>query len=111
MPGEGEVEVGVLVGAGVAFVDRVFLHGDLDSFEGGFNCDETDLAPVDGCEVVDHALFDVVAGLEGVAESLAVGVKGVDVFDSEDDVEFGGEAVLEGVAAGAGLSLYGRRPV
>ena len=65
------------------------------------------MTPTDVGELVDEGFFEVVLGGERGAHALEVAEEGGFVFDGEDDVDGGGEAVGEAVGAGFGLPFRG----
>ena len=107
LPAEDEVEVGIFGVVWILFVDIEFEERHLCVEEGGFDGGEADLTPFNGGELVDEGLFDVVERAVGGAVAVEVGMERGDVFDGEDDVDGGGEAVFEGVGGGAGFAFGG----
>ena len=106
LPGFDELVVGVFGRVGGDFGEVCLLKVGLGVKEGGFERDEAGLAPGDGGELVDEGSFGVVGGLVAAVEFSDVGGEGGFVFDVEDDVDDGGEAVFEGVGAGVGFSGF-----
>ncbi len=97
LPGEDEVEVGIVLFKRVEFVHFLLLNGELEREVGGFDGDEAGLAPADGGDLVDEVAFGVVGGAIAFVDSGEVSVPGVGIFGCDEDVDFGGEAVFEGV--------------
>ena len=65
------------------------------------------MAPSDAGDLVDEGFLHVGFWEEGCADAYEVLVEGGFVFDGEDDVDDGGEAVGEGILAGAGFACDG----
>ena len=107
LPSKDELEVGIFAGEGMERFEILVLNGHLGVDEGGFESDEAGLAPTDGGELVDEHVLEVVLGAPGGVEAVEVEVEGGLVLDAEDVVDDGGEAVFEGVAAGAGSAVGG----
>ena len=107
MPSFYEVEVFIVGGVGVEAGEVLVLESDLGVDEGGFDGDEAGLTPLEGGELVDEGLLGVVAWLVASAGFGEVFFEGGLVFDEEDDVGGGGEAVFDGVCAGFGAAFGG----
>ena len=97
LPGEDEVEAGVIFLKGVILFHVVLLQGDLEGEVGGFDGDKTGLTPADGGDLVDEFAFGVGGGKVAFVLAGEMGFPFVGVFRVDDDVVFGGEAVLEGI--------------
>jgi hypothetical protein len=100
-PGLDQVVVGVGRGLRVEGGHEIGLGVE----EGGLHADQAGLTPGDGGELVDVHLLLVILWIVGGDEALAVDFEGRLVFDAEDDVDDGREAVLEGVLGGNGLAF------
>ena len=107
LPGGGEVEVGILGAERIELLELVFLNGDLAVDEGGLSGDEAGFTPADGGEFIDEGLLDVALGVEGGTEAFEVELEFGFLLDADDVVDGGGEAVFDGVAAGAGFAVDG----
>ena len=107
LPGLDEMEV-IIVGAlGMLVAYVLILKANLSVEEGGFESNEAGLAPSDAGDLVDEGFLHVVFGEEGCADAYEVLVERGFVFDGDDGVDDGGEAVGEGILAGAGLTCDG----
>ena len=111
LPTFSELEVVVIAALVINFADVARLEVHLSIEESCFEADKAGLTPTDGGEMVDEVFFHVVAGGEGGADASDVGVERGFVFDAEDDIDGGGEAVFESILAGFGLACDGNRAV
>ena len=107
LPGEDKIKVWIVACVGVNYLDVAILNGHLQVNEGGFDGNEAGLTPIDGGEVVNEALLDIAKGEERSAEAVEVSEPIGFVFDGEDDVLVGGEAVFYSVRAGLGFAFGG----
>ena len=106
-PGLDEVEVAVIGAMGVGGADVGIVERHLGGDEGGFEGDEASLTPTDICQLVDEGFFHVIGGGERGADAGDVEEEIGFIFNGEDDVDGGGEAVFQGVGAGDGFALGG----
>ena len=106
-PGLDEVEIAVIGAMGVGGADVGIVERHLGGDEGGFKGDEASLTPTDICQLVDEGFFHVIGGGERGADAGDVEEEIGFIFNGEDDVDGGGEAVFEGVLAGFGLAFVG----
>ena len=104
-PGLDEVEITVIGAMGVGGADVGIVERHLGGDEGGFEGDEASLTPTDICQLVDEGFFHVIGGGERGADAGDVEEEIGFIFNGEDDVDGGGEAVFQGIGAGDGLAL------